>query len=412
ADGLKDAYDISGCVAAKQSGVIPSKAGKTGSVVFKIHGANVITAMYIKARLLRATEADLNSISVSRTNGLTWTTVWSNKMLGEDTVNIELIDEVNGAYELLIRVDLRGSRKPEDAGLKDIEFKTITMLNSKTQPKLQLGKNVVYVGTGDQTDSTVIWPDLQEGRYTSYVVEKWNVTSKPKHPGYQGVMHAKTPNEDAYVVFRIATPRRIERISYGGRFYNRAPRSRIDMLHSFDNGVTWHKTYSLTKTEPPWDVIRYDTVEDVPSNTRSVLFKYLLNSSAAGTDACSIYSVRMEANYEPLNPSFEPVEITFNWSEIQEDYSAIERSHTQLVTEVPFKYTINVGGRDHPSVNWLRANIKGAVENVEYGYSDRVDVGGRKHVPRWVSYGRNLSEGKKYKVSVPSRTNWEAGDPQ
>jgi hypothetical protein len=30
------------------------------------------------------------------------------------------------------------------------------------------------------------------------------------------------------------------------------------------------------------------------------------------------------------------------------------------VTELPFRYTVNVGGCDHPIVNWLRVNLKGA----------------------------------------------------
>ena len=411
-DGLKGAYDVSDCIAAKPFGAVPKRAGKAGSVVFKIQGANVITSMSISGIFAEATEDDLNSISVSTTNGLTWTTVWTNEKLGEDTIDIDLVDEVNGAYEVLIRIALMGSRKPEDVCLKTIEFKTTTMLNSKTQPRLLLGRNTVYVGTGDQTDSTVIWPNLQADKYKPYIVEERNIVTKPKHPGYQGVMYARKPNEDAYVVFRIDAPRNIERINYGGRFYNRAPKSHIDMLHSFDSGATWQRTYSLTKTEPPWDVIRYETVTEVPSNTRSVLFKYLLNSSAAGTDACSIYSLRMEAAYKPLNPGFQPIEVTFNWSEVQEDYSVVERSHTQLVTEVPFKYVVNVGGRDHPVVNWLRTSVKGAVENVKYGYSDGVDVGGAGYAPRWVSCGSNLAEGKSYKVSVPSKTSWGAGDPE
>ena len=411
-DGLKSIHGVTGCVVAKPFGVMPQEAGKRGDIIFKIQAANVITSMSVRAVLLRATEADLNSISVSTTNGLAWTRVWINEKLGESTVNLDLIDEVNGAYEVLVRVRLLGSRKSEDACLKEISFKTITMLNSKTQPKLLLGRNTVFVDTGDQADSIVLWPDLRAEKYESYVVEQRNITSEPKHPGYQGVMHATRPNEDAYVVFRIDAPRDIGRIRYGGRFYNRAPKSHIDLLHSFDNGVTWQKDYSLTRTEPPWDVIHYETIEDIPGNTRSVLFKYLLNSSAAGTSACSIYSVRAEANYRSKEVGFRPIEVTFNWSEMQKDYSTVERSHKQLVTEVPFRYTINIGGVDHPVVNWLRVNLKGALEGVEYGYSNGVDAGGAKHAPRWISYGKNLAEGKRYEVSVPSKTHWGAGDTQ
>ncbi|UCG47814.1 MAG: hypothetical protein JSU94_20345 [Phycisphaerales bacterium] len=412
APGLTAVHAVSGCTAAESGGVIPANAGKAGEVTFKLQGANVIASLSITAKLLRATEADLASISVSTTNGLTWTNVWTAEKLADTTAELNLIDQVSGAYEVLVRVTLLGARRPEDACLKSIDFKTITMLNSKTQPRLLLGANTVYVGLGEQTDSVVLWPDLRAESYKPFVVEQRNITSRPKHPGYQGVMHATKPNEDAYVVFKTDAPRSITRIHYGGRFYNRAPRSRIDTLHSFDNGATWHKSFSLAKTDPPWDVIHYETIRDIPANTRSVLFKYLLNSSAAGTDACSIYSVRMEADYEPASPGFKPLEVTFNWSEVQQDYSLVARSHTQLVSEVPFEYTINIGGSDHPVVNSLRVSTKGSAENARYGYSDGVDVGGARHVGRWVSYGRNLAQGRKYTVSAPSKTHWGAGDPQ
>jgi hypothetical protein len=304
-----------------------------------------------------------------------------------------------------------GAAEPSNSRLDDIAFKTTTQLNSKTQPQLLLGTNTVYVGLGEQMDSVVLWPDLQGENYKPYVVDEKNIASQSKHPGYQGVLHAAKSKEDAYVVFKIDTPGDVTAVTYGGRFYNRAPRSRIELLHSFDGGQTWQTSYSLTKTEPPWDVIHYETIADVPVGCRSVLFKYLLNSSAAGKDACSLYSVRMEAKYKPANTAFRPLEVTFNWSEIQPDYSLVERSHTQLVTSVPFTYPIHVGGADHPVVNSLRVSLKGTTENMKYGYSDGKEAPGPKFVPRWVTYGQNLANGAQYTVSVPSKSNWGTGDP-
>ncbi len=92
----------------------------------------------------------------------------------------------------------------------------------------------------------------------------------------------RRPNEEAYVVFRIDSPRDMTRLVYGGRLYNRAPKSHIDFLHSFDGGKTWTKSYSLTDTKQPWDVIRYETIEQIPAGTKSVLMKYLLESPTAG----------------------------------------------------------------------------------------------------------------------------------
>jgi len=406
------AHGISGCRAIGPSGVVPAQAGEVGEIVFKVEGANVITHLRIKADLLRKTAADSTSVSISTTNGSAWNEVWKSADVGEIPLDLSLGQEINGAYEVLVRVSLMGKEDPADACLRGIEFETITMLNSKTQPRLLLGRNTLYVGTGEQRQSLVIWPDLQGGSYRPYIVDEKNMTSRPEHPGYQGVMHASKANEEAYVVFKIDAPTDIVQVRYGGRFYNRGPKSHIDLLHSFDGGQTWQKSYSLDRTDPPWDVIHYETVKDIPAGARSMLLKYLLNSSAAGPDACSIYSVRMEVNHKPQAATLRPIEVTFNWSEVQSDYSLVERSHTQLVEQMPCRYTINVGGEDHPVMNSLRVNLKGAIAQAGYGYSDAKDVGGEKYVHRWVHYGKNLAEGRSYTVSVPSATHWEAGDPQ
>ncbi len=402
---------ISGCQMLDPCGVAPSQTGEPGEIVFKVEGANVITHLRIKADFFRKTGDDAASVFVSTTNGLTWSEVWKSETTGDVPLDLALGSEVNGAYEVLVKVLLLGKTNPADAGLRGITFETTTMLNSKTQPKLLLGENTIYVGTGEQTESIVVWPDLQGESYKPYVVEQKNMTARREHPGYQGVMHAVKAKEDAYVVFRVDAPADITRINYGGRFYNRAPKSRTEILHSFDGGRTWQKTWTLDRIEPPWDVLHFETVSDIPTGTRSVLFKYLLNSSEAGSDACSLYSVRMEVNHQPPAAAFRPLEITFNWSEVQSDYSLVERSHTQLVEQLPCRYTIHVGGADHPVVNSLRVNLQGTAGPLEYGYADGKDVGGEKYVGHWVRYGRNLAEGKPYTVSVPSSTQWDAGDP-
>jgi hypothetical protein len=135
-----------------------------------------------------------------------------------------------------------------------------------------------------------------------------------------------------------------------------------------------------------------------------VLFKYVLNGA-------SLYSVRMEANHKVPAKGISPVEVTFNWSERQADYSLVKRSHTQLVEKLPTTYTIDVGGADHPVVESLVINPKGARGELKYGYSDGKDVGGEKWTGNWVSYGKNLAEGKPYTVSEkPSPNTWDAGD--
>jgi len=411
-DSLREgAWQIRDCKSVEPSGVAPAVAGKAGQIIFKIQGANVIASMSIRGRFMRRGTGDTNAIAVSTTNGLSWKDVWASRQTGRTPVELNLVEEVSGAYEVLVRVVLKAESEPRDSVLENIAFRTVTMLNSKTQPTLQIGKNTVYVGAGDQTDSIVLWPDLQGGGYKPYVVEERNMATRREHPGYMGVMYAEKGGQEAYVIFRVDAPTDIVRIVYGGRFYNRAPKSHIDLLHSLDEGRTWRRTWSLTDTNPPWDVIHYETTQEIPAAIRSVLFKYVLSSPAAGTDACSIYAVRMEVNHRGPDTPPGPVAVTFRWNEVQQNRSLVPRSNSQIVTSLPCRYAINVGGSDHPVMDSVAVASANPGEDVKSGYSDGRDVGGGRYVGRRARYGRNLALAKRYTVSVPSRTPWGAGDP-
>jgi hypothetical protein len=133
-----------------------------------------------------------------------------------------------------------------------------------------------------------------------------------------------------------------------------------------------------------------------------------MHTSDPSPAGCSIYALRLEANYAPADTTFKPVRVTFNWSERQKDRSLVERSHTQTITGLPFKYTINVGGADHPVVNSLRLDTQAAPG--KDGYSDGKDVGGEKFVPKWLTCGKNVALGKSYTLSKPSGNDWGAGD--
>jgi len=137
-----------------------------------------------------------------------------------------------------------------------------------------------------------------------------------------------------------------------------------------------------------------------------------MNSSEPSPAGCSIYALRIEANYVPADTEFRPIQVTFNWSERQRDRSLLERSHTQTIIKLPFQYTVNVGGADHPVMNWLGVTQPQVASAANDGYSDGKDVGGEKFVPKWLSHGENLALRKPYTLSVPSSTNWGAGDPE
>ena len=403
-------------ISATPAGLQPEKAGAPAEVIYKIQSANVTTAQTIQGAVFRKSLDDKIAISISTTNGLKWKEVWAVDPTGDAEAKCDLLAEVNGAYEILVKISLFAKNDPGDAQLKSLQIGTTTEVNSKTQPKLNLGKNTIYAGAGEQTESIVFWPELQGTSYKNEIVEEKNVDSPAQHIEYTGALHVKEPG-DGYVVYRLDAPSDITRVTFGGRFYNRAPKGHCDLLYSIDAGKTWTTAWSLTDTQQPWDVIHYE-IAKIPAGNKSVLLKYLIHCEAP-TDTGfgnSIYAVRMEANYAPANTEFKPMEITYTWLERQKDYSTIKRSHTQLVEKLPFKYTIDVGGEDHPVMDSLAINLKGARGDLKYGYSDEGGAGvpartAEKFVGTWVTYGNNIATGKSYTVSVPSGTNWGAGDP-
>jgi hypothetical protein len=363
---------------------VPAARPEAG--IYKVEGGNVLTSLRICAD-------GAGSIAVSRDNGMNWADVLT---VTPQKVDLRLVDEVNGAYEVLV--------KAPDA--RNLRFEAITQLNAKTLPKLNVGKNTVYVGAGDQTGSIVLWPELQANRYKPMAVESVNVSTKDEHEGWNAVMRPAEKGSEGYVVFKIDAPHDIVKLTQGARMYVRNRGAAIRFEHSFDGGKSWVTSFTFTDTEQPWDDIQNQVITDVPGGAKSVLCKYVMKDAG-------LYSVRMEANHKVAPTKQTPLEVTFDWSERQTDYSLIERSHTQVVDALPFTYELNVGGADHPIVKTLTINPKGSRGELKYGYSDGKDAVGERWVGRWVTYGKNLAFGKPYTLSVPPAENqWDAGDPQ
>ncbi|HEY3323389.1 MAG TPA: hypothetical protein VGP72_23235 [Planctomycetota bacterium] len=443
-DFKKALHSFANLAAAQPGGLQPEKAGEAAQAVFKIQSANVATGLNVQAHFARKSADDTAKLFVSTSNGLHWKEIWSapspltagteagatprggeGDRSGELTAKVDLVADVNGSYEILVKAELLAKNAPADAVLKDIQFETYTQVNSKTQPKLSLGKNTIYVGAGEQTETIVFWPDLQGDKYKELCVAEDNVATQKENQGWNAVLYPAKPKTDAFIIYKIEAPGDMTRLIYGGRFYPRA-HGHGDLLYSLDNGKTWTTSWTIKDGPAPWDVIHYETVE-LPKGTRSVLVKYLLNCIDASPMGFGLYGLRIEANYLPAGTEagatgFKPMEVTYAWKEVQPDGTKVERSHCQLIEKIPSTYTINVGGDDLPVMESLRINFKEVAPAsapagrdagpAKYGYSDSKDVGGEKWVGRWITLGNNLALGKPYTVSIPSGKNWGTGDPE
>jgi hypothetical protein len=405
------------------TGLQPQTAGQPATAIFKVEGSNIIASIKLRALATLATPQDSATIAISTDNGVSWKEIWAAKKNGDNAADFQILKEINGHYDCLFKVTLTAKNKPEDAQLKFIGFNAWTQINSKTQPKLNLGANTIYVGTGDPSNSIVIEPELQKGLYKPHLFEEKNIKVNEEHWGSHPVLSVEERQQNAHIVFKVDSPTDITSVTYGGRFHINAPKNHVDLLHSFDNGKTWRQSASVDPAKDnvskSTDLIHYETVADVPPSTRSVLFKYGLNDAAPDNryNTCAIYALRMEVNHKLADPTPVPMEVTFHWREIQRDRKLVSRSHTQLVEKFPSTYQINVGGADHPIIDTLVVSLKGTRSDPHYGYLGGPDPAlenpeaAKKWIGNWQIVGKNIALGKPYTLSVPSSDNWGAGDP-
>jgi len=54
---------------------------------------------------------------MSTVNGLSWQEIWRSDVVGEQTFDQQLVKEVNGAYEVLVKFALQGKASADDAQL-------------------------------------------------------------------------------------------------------------------------------------------------------------------------------------------------------------------------------------------------------------------------------------------------------
>jgi Ni,Fe-hydrogenase III small subunit len=411
------AYRSENVAAAAAGGLQPAIAGQMSEVVYKVQAGNAITSQQIQAEFAKADALASGVMAVSTNHGATWTEVAS--LAGEVgiplSLGVNLRAQVSGAYETLLRVQMQAdSSSPAGIRLTRLQIDTLTQVNTKALPKLNVGRNEIFVGAGDQTDTMVLWPELRADFWKKDVYDSANIASQtvgvPRK--YTAVAYPAVLTQDAHLTYRMQAPTDIVRLVYGGRLHNYAAGSYIDFLHSFDGGASWVRSYRLSDVSKPHDVIHFETVTEVPPGVRTVLFKFLIhNTNTTAARASGLYSARMEVNHRPIAGVDRPMDVTWRWKEVQPDRTLLERSHRQRVETFPFRYVVNVGGGDHPVMESIKVNVENPGDPTPYGYSDGGDVGGPRFVHRRRMYdGSNVARGMPYTMSTaPSGFQASAG---
>lgn len=407
ADGWsRAAYRRSNIEPAADGGLRPSTPDTPSDLVYKVQAGNAIASQHIQAQFARSDALATAVVSISINHGETWTDLGSvGTALGLVSLAVNARDQVNAAYETLVRVRMTsGNSAPDGIRLAGLTIETITQVNTKALPHLNVGRNEIFVAAADQSETMALWPDLRGELWRKDVYAASNIATQPVTlpRTYTAVAYPAVLTQDATLTYRMVAPTDITRLVYGGRLHNYAPGSYIDFLHSFDGGATWIRSYRLSDIAKPYDVVHYETVTDIPAGARTVLFRYLLhNTNPTAARATGLYAVRMEADHRSATDTPAPVAVTFRWRELQADRNTVARSHKQLITAYPLTYVIDVGGSDHPIMDSISTSVAAADDGAAAGYSDGLDAGGDKYVFSRRTDGANLARDKPYTFSRP-----------
>jgi hypothetical protein len=273
-------------VTADAEGLKPAVPEEASEVVYKVQAANAVTSQTIQGRFARTDAAATATISVSVNHGVTWIEVAGvGTSEGPDVpVIASLRGEVSGVYETLVRIRMHTrTGAPDGVILKGLTIETLTQVNAKALPKLNVGRNEITVGTGDQSNTMVLWPDLRGDLWRRDVYDSQNIASQgitvPRK--FTAVAYPAVLSQDAHLTYRMDAPADITRLVYGGRLHNFRAGSYIDFLHSFDEGAraSWIHSYRLTDVSKPYDVIHHETVTDIPQGAKTVLFRFLVHNT-------------------------------------------------------------------------------------------------------------------------------------
>src|SRR5581483_9321236 len=149
-------------------------------------------------------------------HGLTWTAAADvGSAVGSVPVSANVRTAVAGAYQTLVRVRMTAPGSTSGIALTGLRIDTITQVNSKALPRLNIGKNRIVVAAGDPSDSMVLWPDLRFPQKDASAISNLATQGAPLKRDYTAVVYPSVLTQDAYLVYRMDAPTDLTRLVYG-----------------------------------------------------------------------------------------------------------------------------------------------------------------------------------------------------
>jgi hypothetical protein len=359
----------------------PDGVKGAGWVIFKVSAANVVTSAKI------ALQGSGTKVSLSRDAGGHWT------LLPGESGTIELLDEVAGLTEYLLKVDLAGA----GSVLSSMSIETITQLNRPALPKLVRGPNQIQLHLGAQVETITLAPSIQGGNHAKTVSEQHEVAVNSKPYFNVATLCPAKSGEAGHATWTIETPTPILDVTYGGNVCVKSNDGSASLLHSWD-GQAYSEDFRKADGAFPYDKVVQTLIDKVPAGARKVSLRYQFETKGDPSKQWAnpgFQTALMTLHHQPRTTGFAPIEVTYCWVE-HRDEGDVERRHTEIVSSPTHAWTINVSGFRDPTMKWLRMALKNA-ESPKPGYSDGKDVGaGSKAARARYDWGTNLALGKPY----------------
>ena len=292
---------------------------------------------------------------------------------------INLRDQVNGAYETLIRIEMAPDPgSPGSVALTGLTITTLTQVNAKALPRLNIGRNQVYIGEGDQSDSMVLWPDLRGTLWMKDVYDSSNIAAQAVNVPrkYLAVVYPSTLNQDATLRSRWMRP-----ITSRAWSMARACKLPRRVVHRFPALLRqWRDMGSVLSSERHEQAVRRHPLRDSRERAAWRQDRAVQGPDSQHIDRRCVQRERPERRTNGGRLCAQSGRRTANRRDAPLEgspghRSLVERSFRQNVTTFPTTVTIDVGGSDHPIMESLKVNVEDPSDPTPAGYSDGLDVG-------------------------------------
>ena len=260
--------------------------------------------VYLDGKLkLSATVGNGGKINIllSDNNGLDWNSLAKVEQSGQQ--NIDLSKSVLRRYDYRLRFVMSGN----GTSIGDMNISNDMQCSQRALPALGAGENTISFSTGpDEGTITIegtVYPD-NKAKHGNLVISDFHPELKDIDTTYN-----QPKTDGASITFPIATPGDMTRLRFGGHMRLRDVRDQWEMSVSFDGGKTF--TNVAKQTGPYQGICKYVTDDQVPAGTRQALVRF----SGQQRNTCTLFLVRIDADYKQPAGGFRPVKVAYAWEE-------------------------------------------------------------------------------------------------